>query len=182
MLSQHRSHAGFLTHTDAQIGRLVDGLERMGVMDNTLLLILSDNGASAEGGQHGTFNVRRTASTRPSLVPPSHGPVSEQSGSYDGLGRIAKLPALLVGMARGQVTPRCGCEALRVAGRHAHAHGRELVGRNWKVSWWRNSPAVLPPPSTFCRPCSTHAASRRPKRVDGVLATTDRRREFDCQP
>lgn len=56
---QHEVYAGFLTHTDAQIGRLVAALDRMGVMDNTLLLILSDNGASAEGGQHGTFNVRR---------------------------------------------------------------------------------------------------------------------------
>ncbi|MBO0732333.1 MAG: arylsulfatase, partial [Acidimicrobiaceae bacterium] len=51
--------AGFLTHTDAQIGRLVAALERLGVLDNTLLLLMSDNGASAEGGQHGTINEHR---------------------------------------------------------------------------------------------------------------------------
>lgn len=49
-------YAGFLSHTDEQIGRLLGALETLGVMDNTLVLALSDNGASAEGGPHGTFN------------------------------------------------------------------------------------------------------------------------------
>lgn len=49
-------YAGFLSHTDEQIGRLLAALERLGVMDNTLVLVLSDNGASAEGGPYGTFN------------------------------------------------------------------------------------------------------------------------------
>jgi hypothetical protein len=34
----HEVYAGFLCHTDAQIGRLVDALERIGVLDNTLIL------------------------------------------------------------------------------------------------------------------------------------------------
>ena len=43
-------YAGFLEHTDAQAGRLLDELDAMGIRDNTLFLyILSDNGASAEG-------------------------------------------------------------------------------------------------------------------------------------
>lgn len=43
-------YAGFLEHTDAQAGRLIDELEARGIRDNTLILyILSDNGASAEG-------------------------------------------------------------------------------------------------------------------------------------
>ena len=47
-------YAGFLEHTDVQVGRLVDALEEMGVRDNTLFIyIFSDNGASAEG-QNGT--------------------------------------------------------------------------------------------------------------------------------
>jgi len=49
-------YAGFLTHTDAQIGRLLDFIEAMGETDNTIVLIMSDNGASAEGGPGGTFN------------------------------------------------------------------------------------------------------------------------------
>jgi arylsulfatase len=48
--------AGFLDHTDAQIGRFVDGLARLGELDNTLLVILSDNGASQEGGPFGVLN------------------------------------------------------------------------------------------------------------------------------
>jgi arylsulfatase len=43
-------YAGFLEHTDAQVGRLIDELETRGIRDNTLVLyIVSDNGASAEG-------------------------------------------------------------------------------------------------------------------------------------
>jgi arylsulfatase len=51
--------AGFLTHTDAQIGRLFAFLETLGVLDDTLVLVLSDNGASAEGGPIGSFNEHR---------------------------------------------------------------------------------------------------------------------------
>jgi arylsulfatase len=51
--------AGFLEHTDAQLARLVTFLERVDQLDNTLLLILSDNGATAEGGPFGTPNQER---------------------------------------------------------------------------------------------------------------------------
>jgi len=45
-------YAGFLEHTDTQVGKLVDALEGMGIRDNTLFIyIFSDNGASAEGMQ-----------------------------------------------------------------------------------------------------------------------------------
>jgi arylsulfatase A-like enzyme len=48
--------AAMLQHTDAQIGHLVDFLERRGLLDDTMLLILSDNGASREGGPHGVMD------------------------------------------------------------------------------------------------------------------------------
>ncbi len=51
--------AGFLSHTDAQIGRVLTFLEALGVLDDTLVLVLSDNGASAEGGPIGSFNEHR---------------------------------------------------------------------------------------------------------------------------
>lgn len=51
--------AGFLEHTDAQIGRLVDALRADGHLDNTLLMVLSDNGATEEGGDFGDVNIRR---------------------------------------------------------------------------------------------------------------------------
>ena len=48
--------AGFLEHTDHHIGRLLDFLSRIGELDNTLIMVLSDNGASAEGGPTGSVN------------------------------------------------------------------------------------------------------------------------------
>jgi arylsulfatase A-like enzyme len=49
-------YAGFLEHTDAQVGRVLGFLERLGELDNTIVVVTSDNGASAEGGPHGSFN------------------------------------------------------------------------------------------------------------------------------
>lgn len=48
--------AAFLDHTDAQIGRLVDALAAMGELDNTLLIVMADNGASQEGGPFGVMH------------------------------------------------------------------------------------------------------------------------------
>ena len=48
--------AGFLSHTDHHIGRLLDYLESIGELENTLIMLVSDNGASAEGGPTGTTN------------------------------------------------------------------------------------------------------------------------------
>jgi arylsulfatase A-like enzyme len=56
--------AAMLEHTDAQLGRLVEFLEQRGLLDDTLLVLLSDNGASREGGPYGVmdewsfFNMR----------------------------------------------------------------------------------------------------------------------------
>ena len=50
-------YAGFLEHTDHQVGRLVDALKDLEVLDDTLIyVIIGDNGASAEGSLQGTFN------------------------------------------------------------------------------------------------------------------------------
>ncbi|ETX04072.1 MAG: arylsulfatase [Candidatus Entotheonella gemina] len=48
--------AAFLDYTDDQIGRLLDFLETIDVLDNTLLILFSDNGASQEGGRDGMLN------------------------------------------------------------------------------------------------------------------------------
>jgi arylsulfatase len=48
--------AAQLEHTDAQIGRLVDHLSKHGLLDDTLLMVLSDNGASREGGPFGVMD------------------------------------------------------------------------------------------------------------------------------
>jgi len=49
-------YAGFLSHADHQIGRLLDYLEQTGERDNTLVIVVSDNGASGEGGPNGSVN------------------------------------------------------------------------------------------------------------------------------
>lgn len=49
--------AGMLTHTDAQIGRVINYLDKLGQLDNTLIVFLSDNGASPEGGPEGHLNM-----------------------------------------------------------------------------------------------------------------------------
>ena len=38
--------AAFLEHTDAQVGRLIDSLRNLGQLDNTIVMVLADNGAS----------------------------------------------------------------------------------------------------------------------------------------
>ncbi|MCA9452873.1 MAG: sulfatase-like hydrolase/transferase, partial [Nitrospira sp.] len=49
--------AGFAEYTDTEVGRLIDAINDMGQLDNTLVFyILGDNGASAEGGMNGMFN------------------------------------------------------------------------------------------------------------------------------
>ncbi|AEI43519.1 arylsulfatase [Paenibacillus mucilaginosus KNP414] len=48
--------AGFLEHTDHHIGRLVQALKDFDQLDNTLFILLSDNGACSMGGDHGTVN------------------------------------------------------------------------------------------------------------------------------
>ncbi len=51
--------AAFLDHTDAQIGRLVEFLRGIGRLDNTFLVVMSDNGASQEGGATGVLDEMR---------------------------------------------------------------------------------------------------------------------------
>jgi arylsulfatase len=46
--------AAMLEHTDAQIGRLIDFLDEMKILENALFIVVSDNGASQEGGALGT--------------------------------------------------------------------------------------------------------------------------------
>jgi arylsulfatase A-like enzyme len=50
-------YAGFLSHTDHHVGRVIDAIKDLGIMDDTLIfVIVGDNGASAEGTLQGTFN------------------------------------------------------------------------------------------------------------------------------
>jgi arylsulfatase len=54
---QMEAFAGFMEHTDVEIGRLVGAIDDIGVLDNTLFIyIMGDNGSSGEGGLTGTYN------------------------------------------------------------------------------------------------------------------------------
>lgn len=53
------AYAGFLEHTDSEVGKLLAFLATIGRLDDTLIVLLSDNGASAEGGATGAINMRK---------------------------------------------------------------------------------------------------------------------------
>ena len=72
--------AGFVTHADAQIGRLIDFLAGRGDLDNTLVLVLSDNGASAEGSPTGTINEPHAWLGQPEQVAESMRHIDELGG------------------------------------------------------------------------------------------------------
>ncbi len=71
--------AGFLEHTDHHIGRLLDFLGEIGELDNTLIMLISDNGASAEGGPTGSVNENKFFN----FVPDS---LEQNLAAIDGIG------------------------------------------------------------------------------------------------
>ncbi|MBD2680988.1 MULTISPECIES: arylsulfatase [Nostoc] len=81
-LSAHMAEvfAGFLAHTDYEIGRLIDAVAQLGELDNTLVIyVVGDNGASAEGGLTGTVNELKFFNGVPENFP-------QLLASYDDLG------------------------------------------------------------------------------------------------
>jgi arylsulfatase len=52
-------YAGFSEYTDAQVGRVIDYLEKTGQLDNTVVIYAADNGASGEGGPNGSVNENK---------------------------------------------------------------------------------------------------------------------------
>lgn len=63
-----QAYAGFLEFTDLHFGRLIDFLERVGKLDDTMIVLLSDNGASTDCGPDGTTNVLRWFNQIPDTV------------------------------------------------------------------------------------------------------------------
>ncbi len=93
-------YAGFIDHTDQQIGRLVSFLEARGQIENTLIVLLSDNGASPEGGPLGTVALN----ARKHLY---HGPetAEERREAIDRLGDKTTFPHYAFGWAQTSNTP-----------------------------------------------------------------------------
>jgi len=90
-----QTYAGFMTHADEQIGRLVAHLKKTGQYDNTMIVLLSDNGASTGGGLGGGF--RKPYNDKTSVV--------EMDAHLDELGGPKTLPHYQRGWAMAGGTP-----------------------------------------------------------------------------
>ena len=96
---QMETFAGFAEHTDHEIGRLVQALDDMGELQNTLFFyIWGDNGASAEGGPDGSFNEMLALNGIVSDV-------SSQIGHVEDWGSATTFPHYSVGWAHAGNTP-----------------------------------------------------------------------------
>ena len=66
-------YAGFLEFTDYHVGRLLDSLKELGIVDDTLVFyIIGDNGASAEGTLQGSFNEMTNFNNAAALESPEY--------------------------------------------------------------------------------------------------------------
>jgi arylsulfatase A-like enzyme len=72
--------AGFLSYTDEQIGRLVGFLGDTGQLDNTVIMVVSDNGASSEGGREGSINDIRLENLDPASTAEMYDRLEEIGG------------------------------------------------------------------------------------------------------
>ncbi|MBF7729098.1 arylsulfatase [Pseudomonas sp. N040] len=91
-------YAGFLDHADHNLGRLFAALDAMQLRDNTLILLVSDNGASQEGLQNGAMNTDRFRNFTPESVP-------EMLGKLDQAGSAATDPHYPMGWAAAGNSP-----------------------------------------------------------------------------
>lgn len=95
--------AGMVDHTDAQIGRLIAALRDLDVLDDTVVMVLSDNGASQEGMFHGATNTERFRNLMPETV-------AEQLPFLDELGGPSTDPHYPIGWAMAGNAPFRRCK------------------------------------------------------------------------
>ena len=95
---QMEVYAAFLEQTDQHVGRVIDFLERLGELDNTLVMLASDNGASAEGGEHGSFNENQFVNR----VEPT---IEQNLARLDDWGGVRSFPNYAWGWAWAGNTP-----------------------------------------------------------------------------
>jgi arylsulfatase A-like enzyme len=98
---QMEVYAGFLEHTDHHVGRLVDALDDLGILDDTLVYyIVGDNGASAEGTINGSFNEMLSLNGASALETAEF-----MAGHIDAFGTPAAYNHYAVGWAHAMDTP-----------------------------------------------------------------------------
>ena len=94
-------YAGFLEYTDHHVGRLLDGLKKLGIFDDTLVYyIIGDNGASAEGGINGCYNEMSYFNGLQALETPEY-----LTARLDKLGGPESYNHYAVGWAHAMNTP-----------------------------------------------------------------------------
>ena len=124
---QMEVYAGFLEHTDHHVGRLIDSIESIGALDNTLIyFIIGDNGASAEGTVNGAFNEMANFNGLAAIETPEF-----MASVKDKLGTVDAYNHYSVGWAWAMCAPLPVDQAGRLAlGRHPQRHDRALAGRH----------------------------------------------------
>jgi arylsulfatase A-like enzyme len=155
---QMEVYAGFLEHTDHHVGRLVDAIEDLGVLDDTLIYyIVGDNGASAEGTMNGAFNELANFNGMAALETPEF-MVSKMSE----LGSPSSYNHYSVGWALGDEHASAVDQAGRLAlGWHPQRHDRALAARHRGERW--SAVAVHP----RHRSRADDPRGGRPSRADG---------------
>ena len=155
---QMEIYAGFLEHTDYHIGRLIDALEDLEVLEDTLVYyIIGDNGASAEGTLNGTFNelLSLTQHNRKHRRRTRHQEITRQrtaTGVFGAVGGILARPDQGTGPRRGAAVPQ-PAQKLAPGGTtspHPAQTGATVTPGSWyRISW------ITHRPSSFSRPKRT---------------------------
>ena len=183
---QMEIYAGFLEQADHEVGRVLDAIDDLGVLDDTLVFyIIGDNGASAEGTVSSCFNEMTTPTACPDQRPPSSCCQDRRLRHACSLQPLrSRLGACVV---RALPVDQTGGVPL---GRHPQQHNRALAKRNCGRGCCPQS--VPPPSSTWCRqsrpPASRHrirstASPRRRWKVSAcspACRTPRRRRRIRC--
>ena len=146
--------AGYLSHTDDQVGRLVDALADDRASSTTRSsCVLSDNGASSEGGPVGSLNDARPWNVLPRTV-------EEAPARIDEIGGPDIHNNYPWGWTVAGNTPVPALEARDARGRRGRPADRPLARRHRRRA--ARSATSTCTPSTSRRPCSTCSASSRP--------------------
>ena len=160
---QMEIYAGFLEQTDHEIGRVVDAIDDLGFLDDTLIyFIIGDNGASAEGTLNGCFNEMTTLNGMPGIETTEFLLSKiDDFGTPDGLQPLRRrLGARAV---RAVSVDQAGGLAL---GRHPQRHDRALAQRDRRQG--RRPQTSSTTSSTSHRPSWRRPDCPRRRSVNGI--------------
>ena len=140
-------YAGFVAHADNKIGRVLDYLEETGQLDNTIVIVVSDNGASGEGGPNGSVNEMKFMNGIPDLI--------EDNLAYlDELGGPTTYNHYPNGLGVGVQHAVQDVEALQqLRRRYRRPHDRVVARGTACIGGQARSAGSTPTRSTWSRPC-----------------------------